>query len=95
MTGYRIPRRVAHVVSDADHDLPEAVFLMHLPDGTPQVLHGSAAWIWLMAVDGEEDVAAAVAHLVGKVRQEVADDVESFLAEVVRQGFLEERGSPS
>ena len=95
MTAYRIPPRVAHVVSDGEPDLPEALFLMQLPDGTPQVLHGSAAWIWLLAVEGEPDVADAVAHLVGRPRHEVAADVESFLAELVSRGLLALEESPA
>jgi len=95
MTVYQIPPRVAHVVSDGEPDLPEALFLMQLPDGTPQVLHGSAAWIWLLAAEGEEDVAAAVAHLVGRPRHEVAADVESFLAELVSRGLLALEESPA
>ena len=94
MTVYRIPKRVAHVVQDGEVDLPRAVFLMQLPDGTPQVLHGSAAWIWLLATEGEADVAAAAARLVGRARQEVATDVEDFLADLVGRGLLEEGASP-
>ncbi len=90
MTAYRIPNRVAHVVPDGEPDLPEALFLMQLPDGPPQVLHGPAAWIWLVAADGEPDVADAVAHLAGRPRQEVAADVEQFLADLVSRGLLEE-----
>ena len=72
MTAYRIPPRVAHVVSDGEPDLPEALFLMQLPD-----------------------VAAAVAHLVGRPRHEVAADVESFLAELVSRGLLALEESPA
>ena len=66
MTVYRIPEQVAHVVPDGEPDLPDTVFLMQLPDGSPQALRNSAAWIWLLAAEGEPDVAAAIAPLVGR-----------------------------
>jgi hypothetical protein len=90
MTVYRIPKGVAFVVPDGEPDPPGVVFLMQVPDGLPQVLQNSAAWIWLSAVEGEPDVADAVAHLVGRARQEVAADVEVFLADLVGRGLLEE-----
>ena len=93
MTVYRIPERLAHVVPDGEPDPPDNVFLMQLPDGTPQVLQNSAAWIWLLAAEGEPDVAAAVAPLVGRARQEVAADVEAFLADLVSRGLLDEWSS--
>ena len=89
MTVYRVPERVAHVVPDGEPELPDTLFLMQLPDGTPQVLQGSAAWIWLLAAEGGSDVGAAVAHLVGLAEQEVAADVEAYLADLVSRGLLE------
>lgn len=93
MTVYRIPKGVAYVVPDGEPDPPGIVFLMQLPDGLPQVLQSSAAWIWLLAAEGEPDVADAVADLAGRARQEVAADVERFLAELVGRGLLEEGAS--
>ncbi len=90
MTVYHIPKRVAFVVPDGEPDPPGIVFLMQVPDGLPQVLQNSAAWIWLVAAEGEPDVADAVAHLVGRARHEVAADVEVFLADLVGRGLLEE-----
>lgn len=96
MTAYRVPQRLAHVVSgdgpappNDDPALPDVVFLMPLPDGAPQVLHGSAAWIWLLAVAGESDVASSIAVLVGLGVDEVAAGVENFLVELVDRGLLE------
>ena len=94
MTVYRIPKGVAFVVPDGEPDPPGVVFLMQVPDGRPLVLQTSAAWIWLSAVEGEPDVADAVAHLVGRTRHEVAADVEVFLADLVGRGLLEE-GPPA
>lgn len=89
MTRYGIPRRVAHVVPSESGHLPSTVFLMPLPDGPPQVLHESAAWIWLLAADGEPDVPAAIAELVGRPTEEVADEVNHFLDDLVGRGLLE------
>lgn len=61
---------------------------MRLPDGLPIVLDDSAAWIWLLAADGEEDVVSAIGELVGRDAQEIAADVTSFLKELVAQGLL-------
>lgn len=89
MTTYSIPARVAHVVRDEGE--PQ-VFLMRLPDGPPVVLEGTGATIWLLAVDGVDDVAAAVADAVGECRETVADDVEAYLVKLVEIGLLEARG---
>jgi hypothetical protein len=85
---YRIPLRVAHVVPDGEPDPPESVFVMDLPDGVPIALHGSAACIWLLAAEGQEDVAGAIADLAGMARADVVINVERFLAELVRRGLL-------
>ena len=89
MTAYRIPPRLAHVVPDGDDGLPSAVFLMRLPDGPPVGLQDSAAWVWLLAADGEPDVAAAVAELVGRPAAEMADEVNDFLDGLVGRGLIE------
>ena len=94
MSGYCIPPRVAHVVLSTGTERPTKMYLMHLPDGVPVRLRGSAVWIWLAAVEGESDVAGAVAHIVGRRREEVAADVEAFLDDLVRRGLLD-RGSDS
>jgi hypothetical protein len=43
----------------------------------------------MVAADGEGDVAAAVADLVGMTTEEVSADVEHFLDELVELGVLE------
>ena len=75
-------------VSDAD---PATVYLMHLPDGQPMALRGTAALIWVLANDGEDDVAAALASLLDTPRPDIADDVDAYLDVLVDQGWLEER----
>lgn len=87
--GYRIPPRVAHVVPDETGDPPSSVFLMPLPDGPPLVLYESAAWIWWLAADGEDDVASAVAELVGLPREDLVGDVTRCLDDLVERGLLE------
>lgn len=89
MTTYAPPARIAFVVPE---DVPTAqVFLMSLPDGTPVLLTGAGATIWILAADGEPDVAAAVGEAVGMPRDSVADDVEKYLVELVAQGLLTTR----
>lgn len=93
MTKYHVPRGVAHVVPDDEPDPPTKVFLMHLPDGPPVVLNDSAALIWLVAAEGEEDVAGAIGELVGRDAHEISADVTTFLRDLVAQGFLETDGA--
>ena len=88
MTAFRVPARAAHVVED-DAEGQAIVYLMTLPDGPPAVLRDSAAVIWLVAADGERDVAGAVADLVGLPVEEVSADVDRFLDELVGLGVLE------
>ena len=89
MTTYRIPPRLAHVVPDGQPDPADTVFLMKLPDGVPVILRDSAAWIWLLAADGENDVAGALKDLLGLHRGDVADDVTNFLFDLVDGGLLD------
>lgn len=93
MSAYRIPRSVAHVVPDGEPDLPNRVFLMQLPDGEPLVLQDSAAWIWLLAADGEDDVPSAISRVIGTEEANVRADVLSFLSELQRRGLLESGAS--
>jgi Coenzyme PQQ synthesis protein D (PqqD) len=102
MSAYRVPERLAHVVGPTPSGGGDpTVFLVRLPDGLPVVLRGSAAMIWVLAADGEDDVAAAVGALVGMSREDVADAVDRFLDDLLERGLLEagapggqETGSP-
>jgi hypothetical protein len=89
VTAFRVPARVAHVVTDDESVTPGAVYLMTLPDGPPVVLRDSAALIWMVAADGEDDVVTVVADLVELPPEEVSADVERFLDELVDLGVLE------
>ena len=90
---YHIPARLGYVVNDQAPDDALEVYVMPLPDGPPQVLEGSAAVIWMVAADGEEDVAEEVAQVVGRPVTEIADEVRSYLNYLVEAGFLEGRSS--
>ena len=83
---YDVPTRLAFVIPD-DAETPQ-VFLMPLPDGPPVVLHDVSAVIWVLAADGEADVAGAVSHVVGRRRQEVNHDVTRHLEDLVSKGLL-------
>ena len=86
MTAYSVPPRVAHVVRGVGTELQ--VFLMRLPDGPPVVLDGAGALIWICTLDGAEDVASEVAHVVGEERDSIAEDVEAYLLRLVEIGWL-------
>jgi hypothetical protein len=60
---------------------------MQLPNGQPFLLEGSSALIWLLALDGE-DVPRALADVVGRPLDEIADDTEAFLGDLVARGLL-------
>lgn len=86
---YDVPTRLAFVVPD-DVETPQ-VFLMPLPDGPPVVLHDISAVIWVLAADGEADVAAAVGEVVGVSPDEVEGDVAQHLEELVAKRLLTPR----
>jgi hypothetical protein len=78
------------VLTEASGDGTAVVFLMPLPDGPPRVLEGSAALIWIVAADGEEEIADAVAGAFGQTAAEIADDVASYLSYLVASQLLVE-----
>ena len=87
---HRIPERLGWVVVPPAEGAPVAAYLMHLPDGDPQALHGTAALIWTLAADGEPDVAGALAGLLDTPRAEVEASVDAYLTELVAARLLEE-----
>lgn len=83
-------RRVAHV----EVSVPEpAAYVARVPDGQPVVLHGPAALIWQAVIQEPSPDAAAVLRRVsaraGVPAGEIQDDVDSFLARLVEDGYLE------
>jgi len=89
---YRVPPRLGYVVPDAPEGGPLVAFVMPLPDGPAVVLRNSAALIWALAADGEADVPAAVAEMVGRSLEEVGPATRDYLVDLVAQGLLEEEG---
>ncbi len=85
---YRVAPRVAWV--DAlEVGLPdERIYLMTVPDGHPAVLNGPGALVFSAAASGG-DVLALVAEATAQPAETLADQVATFLAELVAQGLLE------
>lgn len=86
---YRRPERVASVVMPPSDERPVTAFLLHLPDGEPQALTRTAALIWVVAAEGDADVAASLAELVGESVSDIRQAVEDHLEVLVSQGLLE------
>lgn len=80
---YHWPADIGHLVDG------ELVILALLPDGTPKVLGGSGAAIWLFA-DGATagEIADELAAAYGVDAAGLLDGVEDFCAELVGFGFL-------
>ena len=85
---YGVPARLAYVISEDQQEGPPVVFVMPLPDGPPQALEGSAALIWIVAAEGEDDVPAAVAEAVARPIAEIGEEVRSYLDHLVDTGLL-------
>lgn len=85
MSRFVVPPRVAFVVPQTD---ATQVFLMVLPDGPPFILSDTAAVIWVLAADGETDVAGAVGDVVGVPREAIVTEVEEYLQDLVTKGLL-------
>lgn len=89
---YRRPARVGYeVMPPASDNDATTLYLMHLPDGDPMMLTGSAALIWVLAAEGEADVPAALASLLGEERPSIAAEVDAYVRLLVEQGWLEEQ----
>lgn len=87
------PRRLAHVmhVSETGNAV---LCLMPLPDGSPVILQGVAALIWLAASEGR-DVVPVVADQVGLPPEQIEEVTLSFIDDLVRRGLLSSGELPS
>lgn len=90
---YRVPRRVAHLVTESDvaDSGSDAlrVSLLSLPDGVPLALTETAALIWVIAAEGSENVVEDVARNAHQPVEAVRNDVEAFLRDLVGRRLLE------
>lgn len=83
MSGYRPAPSVA-VVEDDD-----VIYTAVLPDGPIVVLDGVAAAIWVEAREGStESLVDRVAAMTDASAADIRDDVEAFVADLVRRGLL-------
>ena len=82
---YLRPPRVAFVSAEADQI---ELHLKALPDGEVYAMSGSAALIWLYAVDGYSDVTARVAQAMGLDPKSIEQDVTDFLLRLVEMQLL-------
>lgn len=86
-TGYVRPPDVAVVVTEAAGR--PFTYLAQLPNGPIVVLEDTAAVIWEQAVACKgPDVASGVAAATGADAGEIREDVDRFLADLVRWGLL-------
>jgi hypothetical protein len=88
VSAYARPADVAVVVEDTDAGA--TVYLATLPDGPVQVLNGVASLIWLeaTATDARRGVVDRVADLVNLPAEQIRAEVESFVDQLVADGFL-------
>lgn len=93
---YAAPAHLAWVAVDAvgrpvsEDNLGDAtaVYVMQMPHGAPLLLPGSAALIWLLAVDAGGDIAGVVARHASVDPDIVRPDVTSYLVELLGRGLL-------
>jgi pyrroloquinoline quinone biosynthesis protein D len=94
VTHERVWRR-SSTVAFVDSEGRSALLDLDRLTDPPLVLEGSAAEIW-QRVDGERETDQIVAELVelyGEPREVIAAAVESFLADLVSRGLIEEADS--
>ena len=82
---WTVPPGLAWVL-DEPADVP-TLYLMHVPDGIPLVLTGTAALIWLFAAEGE-DVVAALTEVIADPPPDLAETTYAYLDDLVADGLL-------
>lgn len=84
---YRVPDNIAWV-DGADFDMTEELYLTVVPEGRTVLLKDAARLIWLVAIEGGDDVVAEVAELVGRPVAEIEQEVRQFLESLTGRGLL-------
>lgn len=84
---HRVPSDLAWVLDETDDGASPVLYLMHVPDGVPLVLTGTAALIWIFAIEGD-DVAAALARIVEDPPADLAQTTAAYLTDLVGRGLL-------
>lgn len=84
---YGIPPGLAWVADHPVADVAPTLFLMHVPDGVPLVLTGTAALIWLFAAEGE-DVVEALTEVIADPPPDLAETTYAYLDDLVARGLL-------
>lgn len=80
---------VDDIETSASIDAFSPVYVAQLPERQPQVMEGSAAVIWRVALEAEPDrVVAQVAELVELDPEDIAADVNSFLTYLTDEKLL-------
>lgn len=82
---YWPPSDLAWVFDEAADE--PTLYLMHVPDGVPLVLTGTAALIWLFAVEGE-DVVQALTEVIADPPPDLAETTYAYLDDLVARGLL-------
>lgn len=93
-SAYVMPADLAYVIVEPAAGQELRIFLLRLPSGNPVVLLGVSALIWLVAVEGDSDVAETVAEAVGKSVAEIVDTVHAYLDDLATRGLLQRQAPP-
>lgn len=81
---------LAFVVADEFDPTDDAIYLMSVPDGTPAILNGPGALIFLAAIEGEDPL-GVVMRITGLSSEAVAAGVSTFIDDLLERGFIVRR----
>jgi len=90
---FAVPDNIAWV-DGADVGLADELYLTVVPDGHTVLLKDTARLIWHVAAEGG-NVLEDVAKLVSMPSDAIADDVNSFLTDLVARGLLTKMNEPA
>lgn len=90
---FAVPDNIAWV-DGADFGLADELYLTVVPDGHTVLLKDTARLIWHVAAEGG-NVLEDVAKLVSMPSDAIADDVNSFLTDLVARGLLTKVNEPA